>query len=161
MAQVDYFLKLDGIKGESFDAKHKDEIELVSFSWGVSNPTLVAAGGGGAAGKAQFTDFEVAAPVSLASPKLFLACASGQHIKEGTLVVRKSGEAQVEYLKFKLSDILVSSYQETGNNEEDRPLDVVAFNFAKVEMTYTSYDATGKARAVETASWDLKQGKKI
>ena len=156
----DYFLKLDGIKGESQDAKHKDEIELIAFNWGVTNSATTGGGGGGGAGKATLQDLEVAMPVNRSSPQLFLSCATGKHIKEGTLAVRRSGgKDQVEYLKIKFTDILVSAYEENGNVEEDRPLDVVRFNFSKIEMTYQTTGEKGGAGASETVGWDLKQNK--
>lgn len=159
----DYFLKLDGIKGESQDAKHKDEIELISFSWGVTNGgTIGGGGGGGTAGKATFADFEVAMPVNRSSPQIFLKCATGAHIKEGTLAVRNKsgGKNQVEYLKFKFNDLLITGYEENGNVEDERPLDVVRFNFAKIEMTYSTQAQSG-ATTSETVGWDLKQNQKI
>ena len=157
----DYFLKLDGIKGESLDAKHKDEIDLVAFSWGVSNSGTQAGAGGAGAGRATLTDFEVAMPVNRSAPQLFLKCASGAHIKDGTLAVRKSGgKDQIEYLKFKFTDILITAYEENANVAEDRPLDLVRFNFSKIEMTYVTQKADGSAGTPETVAWDLTQNKK-
>jgi type VI secretion system secreted protein Hcp len=155
----DYFLKLEGIAGESFDAKHKDEIELVSFSWGVTAQTGPAGPGGGV-GKAQLTDIEIAKRIDKASPMLFLACASGKHIKEATLTVRKAGKDQLEYLKYKFSDILISGYHESGGGE-DLPLDLVRFNFAKIEISYAPQKPDGSLGAPVKAGWDLKQNKKI
>src|SRR5918995_4005319 len=99
---VDYFLKIDGIEGESADKAHAKEIELLSFSWGLSQAGAGAHGGGGGAGKAAFQDFVFVARVSKASPKLFLTCASGQHVKSVVLSCRRSGGAQLEFLKIKL-----------------------------------------------------------
>jgi type VI secretion system secreted protein Hcp len=157
----DYFLKLEGIKGESSDSKHKDEIEIVSFSWGVTQSGQIGVGGGGGSGKVQFNDLQVTSRVSKASPVLFLACATGQHLKEATLAVRKAGGDQVEYLKIKLTDVLVSSYQEAGGGEEDRPLDVVSFNFAKIEFSYFPQKPDGKLDSPVKAGYDLKQNKKV
>src|SRR5450759_933279 len=87
---VDYFLKIDGIKGESHDSKHKDEIDLVSWSWGETQTGSHAAGGGGGSGKVSMQDFHFVMHANLASPKLLLACANGEHIKEASLVCRKA-----------------------------------------------------------------------
>src|SRR3954466_3049656 len=95
----DIFLKLDGIKGESLDDKHKDEIELQSFSFGASNFGRVAAGSGGRVGKASLQDFHFVMKSNKASPTLFLSCVSGKHISTAVLTVRKAGGTQVEYLK--------------------------------------------------------------
>jgi type VI secretion system secreted protein Hcp len=156
----DYFLKLDGIKGESRDAKHKDEIDLVAFSWGIANSGTTFGGGGAGAGKAVLTDFEVAMPVNRASPSLFQSCATGKHIPTGTLSVRRSGKEQAEYLKFKFTDLLITGYQESANVEEDAPLDVVRFNYAKIEMTYSPQKADGTLDAPVTGAFDFKSGKK-
>src|SRR5215470_11993047 len=97
---VDMFLKLDGIEGESKDHKHAGEIELLSFSWGVSNSSgLACAGGGGGAGKASFHDFAFVKRVDSATPQLMLHCATGEHIKTGLITVRKAGEKPTEFLK--------------------------------------------------------------
>jgi type VI secretion system secreted protein Hcp len=114
MALVDYFLKIDGIAGESQDAKHKGEIEIESFSWGVSQTGAHAAGGGGGAGKVHFHDLTITKTVDKASPNLFLKCASGEHIKQAVLTVRKAGERQEDFLRVTFSDVLISSFQDGG-----------------------------------------------
>jgi type VI secretion system secreted protein Hcp len=155
---ADYFLKVDGISGESRDSKHKDEIELVSFSWGVSQSGQ--AGRGGGAGRAQFKSFEFLMKVNKASPQLFLACASGKHLKEASLSVRRAGKAALEYLKIKFTDVLVSSYDAAGS-EDEAPHEMVAFNFGRIELAYTSQDPRGAAGATIQAGWDLKANKKV
>jgi type VI secretion system secreted protein Hcp len=115
MALFDAFLKLDGIKGESADAKHKGEIDIASFSWGMSQTGVSATGGGGGAGKVKVHDISFVKKTDAASPLLFLNCANGAHIKEANFVVRKAGGEQLEYLKIKLTDVLVSSYKPHGS----------------------------------------------
>lgn len=111
-ASVDYFLKLEGVDGESTDDCHKGEIEILSWSWGATNAGAGAAGGGGGAGKVSMQDFHFTASSSKASPQLFLSAATGKHHKEAVPVVRKSGgKDQVDYYKITLSDVLISSYQ--------------------------------------------------
>ena len=156
---VDYFLKLDGIPGESTDAKHKDEIDVLAFSWGVSHPKASGPGGGGA-GKAVFEDLLVVAHTSKASPKLWLACASGQHIKSAVLTCRKPGKAPFEFLKITLTDVSITSYEIDGSDEE-LPLDQIALAFAKVETVYTPQDPSGKAQPPVKAGWDLKKNAKV
>jgi type VI secretion system secreted protein Hcp len=103
----DMFLKVDGIKGESKDSKHKDEIDVLSWSWGMtSSPAVVGRGG---AGKVSFRDLSIGKQIDAATPKLMLSCASGQHIKSALLTARKSGETGVEYLKIKLDVVRVTS----------------------------------------------------
>jgi type VI protein secretion system component Hcp len=109
MALFDAFLKLDGIKGESADTKHKGEIDVINFTWGVAQTGVSATGGG--AGKVHVHDFTILKKTDASSPLLMLNCASGAHIKEANFVVRKAGGEQLEYLKIKLTDVLVSSYR--------------------------------------------------
>lgn len=157
----DYLLKLEGIKGESLDAKHKDEIEIESFSWGATQPAGVASGGGGA-GKVSFQDIHFTTRVNVASPNLMVACASGQHIKEATLTVRKAGRDQLEYYIVKLSDTLVSSYQSGGvEGSNALPVDQFSLNFAKIEFEYKSQKPDGSLGATVEGGWDLKANKKV
>ena len=117
---LDYFLKIDGVSGESPDAKHKGEIQLESFSWGETSPGGAGHGGGGGAGKVQMQDLVVTMVVSKASPKLMLACATGKHHKEAVLTVRKAGKDQQEYYIVKLKDVVVTSYQVGGSGRGRR-----------------------------------------
>src|SRR5712692_175734 len=106
MAIADYFLKIEGTEGESADHKDKNEIHLESWSFGASQSGTMAFGGGGGAGKVSMQDFHFVMKVNKASPKLFLACATGEHIKKGVLTCRKAGKEQQEFLKITLSDLL-------------------------------------------------------
>jgi type VI secretion system secreted protein Hcp len=159
MAAADYFLKIDGVEGESQDSKHKAEIEIQSFSFGATQTGSFAAGGGGGAGKVSMQDFHFTVPVNKASPKLMLACASGQHIKKAVLTVRKAGKEQQEYLKYTFSDILVSSYQTGGGGGDVMPVDQISLNFAKIEQEYKEQKADGTLAGSVKAGWDLKQNK--
>ena len=161
MAAVDYFLKIDGIKGESPDSKHKDEIQLESWSWGESNSGSHAAGGGGGAGKVVMQDFHFTMGNNAASPELMLACAEGRHIKSASLTCRKAGKDQQEYLKIKLSDLLVSSYQTGGHGGSVMPTDQISLNFAKIEYEYAPQKADGTLGSPVKAGWDLKLNKKV
>ena len=159
MAAVDYFLKLDSIPGESTDSKHKNEIDVVGWSWGESNSGSHAYGGGGGAGKVAMQDFNFTMHVNKSSPKLFLACATGQHIKEGLLTCRKAGKEQQEYLKIKFTDLLVSSYQTGGSHGDVVPVDQVSLNFAKIEFTYSPQKQDGTLDSPVVHNYDLKQNK--
>src|SRR5712691_6522879 len=159
MAAVDFFLKIDGIKGESQDHKHKEEIDLESFSWGETQQGAHAAGGGGGAGKVAMQDFHFVMKVNKASPKLLLACAQGTHIKEALLTARKAGKDQQEYLKVKFSDLLVASFQTGGSSGDVIPVDQISLNFAKIEYEYHPQKADGTLEAAVTAMYDLKQMK--
>jgi type VI secretion system secreted protein Hcp len=158
-AQVDYFLKLDGIEGESTDHKHKNEIDVMAWSWGASNTGAMSYGGGGGAGKVSMNDFNFTQRVNKASPKLFLNCANGKHIKSAVLTCRKAGGEQVEYLKITMSDVLVSSYQTGGSTGDVVPTENVSLNFSKLEFSYAAQDNTGKLGSPVVTNWDLKLNK--
>jgi len=163
MALFDAFLKLDGIKGESADSKHKGEIDIMSFSWGASQTGVQATGGGGGAGKVHFQDIHFIKKSDASSPLLMLNCANGAHIATGNFVVRKAGGEQLEYLKIKLTDVLVSSYKEHGSQKGDEiPVDTFSLNFAKIEYQYQPQGADGKASGGPViAGWDVKGNVKV
>jgi type VI secretion system secreted protein Hcp len=157
---ADFFLQITGIAGESTDAKHKGWIDVDAWSWGETNAGTVSAGGGGGAGKVQVQDLSFTTRVSKASPKLFLACATGQHMKEAKLVAVHSGAMQQEFLAWTFSDILVSSYQ-TGGAEGDLVMDQVSLNFAKLKVEYKAQKADGSLEGSVTAAFDVKTNKKL
>jgi type VI secretion system secreted protein Hcp len=158
VAAVDYFLKIDGIAGESQDSKHKGEIELESFSWGEVQTARPPGGGGGGAGKVEMQDFHFVMSLNKASPKLLLACASGQHLKQATFVARKAGKGQQEFLLYKFTDVLISSYQ-TGGAGDMLPMDQVSFNFARIEMEFRPQKPDGSLGPPEKAAWDVRKNK--
>jgi type VI secretion system secreted protein Hcp len=158
---VDYFIKFDGIKGESTDAKHKDEIDVESWSWGMTRTGTPGPGGGAGAGagKVSMQDFHFVMKLNRASTSLMQACATGQHIKLATLSGRKAGKGQQDYLTFKFHDVLVSSYQTGGSEETDLPTDQVSFNFAKIEVDYKQQKPDGSLEAGGQFRFDLKTNK--
>lgn len=157
---VDMFLKLDGIKGESKDHKHKDEIHIESFSWGLSQTGAFNTGGGGGAGKVNVHDISITKFVDKASPALMLHCCNGKHIASGLLTVRKAGENPVEYLKIKLTDLLVSSVQNAGHGG-DLLTENVSLNFAKFHVEYQVQDEKGKGSPGGEMGWDVKANQKV
>ena len=133
---VDMFLKINGIEGESSIKKHEGEIELLSFSWGLSQPSS-STGGGGGAGKVQVQDFSFVKTIDASSPKLMEACCSGQHLHDVTLTLATREKPQ-EFLKIKFSDVLISSYQTGGGATGGMvPVDQVSFNFRQIEVQST------------------------
>jgi type VI secretion system secreted protein Hcp len=135
----DAFLKIDGIDGESADKTHPNEIEILSYSWGVENTASAGSGGGGGTGKASFQDMSFTSSLSKAGPALMVACAGGRHLPSALLTLRKAGDKGLEFLKIKLSDCLVSSYQEGGSARDgDLPTDEFSLAFQKIDVMYTS-----------------------
>lgn len=156
---VDYFLKIDGIEGESGDSKHKNEIQLLSWSWGESNQGSHNTGTGGGAGKVNMQDISFSMGINKASPKLMLACANGEHIKKAVLTCRKQGKEQQEYLQYTFEDLLVSSFQTGGHEGEVIPVEQVSLNFTKIKMTYKAQKADGTLDGGINFHWDLKANK--
>ena len=161
MAAVDMFLKLDGIKGESKDHKHKDEIHIESFSWGMAQQGAGGTAGGGGTGKVLVHDISITKAVDASSANLFLHCCNGKHIKEGLITVRKAGEKPVEYLKIKLIDILVSSVQSAGHGSAQLT-ESLSLNFSKFNVAYQEQAADGTAAgSPQEMGWDIKANLKI
>ena len=162
MAVADYFLKVDGIEGESQDAKHKSEIDVVSFSWGEAQTGTMSQGGGGGAGKVQMQDFHFVMKVNKASPKLLLACAGGDHIKQAVLTCRKAGKDQQEFYKITMKDLLVSSYQTGGSTSSDSiPVDQISLNYSSINFDYKEQKVDGTLGGAVSAGWDLKANQKM
>jgi type VI secretion system secreted protein Hcp len=153
---VDMFLKLDGIKGESVDHKHKDEIEVLSWSWGVTQTGTTHSGTGGGAGKANVHDITITKFLDKATPALLQHCLQGVHVNNGVLTVRKAGgKNPLEYVKFKISDALVSSVQTGGTGHDERLTETLALNFGKLEFEYVPQKADGTGDASTPIQWNI------
>jgi type VI secretion system secreted protein Hcp len=162
MAQVDYFLKIDGVDAESADKAHKGEIALESFSWGQSNSGTAGHGGGGGAGKVNAQDFSFVKKIDKSSPVLMIACATGKHYPKAVLSARKAGDGQQDYLKITMEDVLVSSYQTGGAAASDIvPMDQITLNFAKLEMSYKEQMADGSLGGEVKQKYDYAANVKI
>jgi type VI secretion system secreted protein Hcp len=155
----DIHLKLGDIKGESTDDKHKDTIDVLSWSWGMSNATQMATGGGGGVGKVNFHDLTFTHYVDKASPNIMKMCATGEHLKEATLMQRKQGKTPQEYLVIKLSDVMVSSVSDGGSGGGESPTENVALAFAKVDLEYKPQKADGSLDAGVHFKFDIKANK--
>ncbi len=154
---VDMFLELDGVKGETADKafKSKNAMDILAWSWGMSNTGTFHAGTGGGAGKANFQDLSITKYIDLASPNLMLFCANGKHVAKGTLTVRKAGENPLEYLKITLKNILVTSYSTGGSGGEDRLTENVSLNFAEVKVEYQQQAKEGGKAGSNDFDWNI------
>jgi type VI secretion system secreted protein Hcp len=158
----DFHIKISGIEGESQQKGHEKEIEVQSWSFGVSNAGSFAKGGGGGTGKASFQDLHFTTLAFKGSPKLMLACATGEHLKEAVLSMRKAGKTQLEYYQIKLSDVLVSSFQSGGSDGAGQvPTDQFSLNFSKIEMAFSPQKPDGTLDAAVKSGFDLKLGAKV
>jgi type VI secretion system secreted protein Hcp len=158
MAMVDYFVKIDGIRGESQDKSHKDEIQVLSWSFGEDQPATMAFGGGGGAGKVQMRDLNFRKNVDRATPKLFLACATGEHFKQVVLTARKAGKDQQDYFRVTLNDVLISSFTSDGDAQANSlPVETISLNFAEIEIEHKQQNADGSLGAAQKTRYNLKQ----
>jgi type VI secretion system secreted protein Hcp len=154
----DIFAKIGDIKGESLDDKHKDEIEVLSWSWGVTHAGTGGRGGGGAAGKASFNDLSFTHKIDKASPVLLKGCATGAHLKEATITHRKAGKGQQEYLIIKMNDVIITSVA-NGDSSEGPITETVSLAFAKVDLEYKPQKPDGSLDAGIHFKYDIKGNK--
>jgi len=156
---VDMFLKMAPIKGESKDATHKEEIDVLSWSWGASQTGTTHQGGGGGAGKVNVQDISFTHYVDKSSHLLLGACATGKHFDEALLTVRKAGDTPLEYVKLTMSEVIVTSVSTGGSGGEDRITENVTLNFAKFKFEYTPQKDNGAADATVNFAYDISMNK--
>jgi type VI secretion system secreted protein Hcp len=153
---MDQFLNITGeIEGESKDGSHTGEIDILAWSWGISNAGSFHVGGGGGSGKANFQDISFTKYLDKSSPTLQLFCANGDHFPTAVLTVRKSGKKPLEYVVITMSNVLVTSVSTGGSGGEDRLTENVTFNFEQVEVKYTEQTAGGDPGAVKEFKWNI------
>jgi type VI secretion system secreted protein Hcp len=139
---VDYFLTLsDGIQGESEDKDHKNDIQLLSWSWGGSQTSSVAGTGGSGAGKVSLSDFSVMAYFDKSTPLFFKSICAGTHIKTGTMNAIKSGASGKPYLKVDFKELFVTSLQISGSSEI--PSVSISFSYNEIKIDYSTQNEQG------------------
>jgi type VI secretion system secreted protein Hcp len=160
---VDMFLELKGIDGETQDDSFskKKAIDVLAWSWGMSQSGSFHTGGGGGAGKVNIQDISVTKWVDLSSPLLMLYTSNGDHIPEGTLTVRKAGKTPLEYIVIKMEKIMVTSVSTGGSGGEDRLTENITLNFARCEMKYVEQKDTGAKGTVKEYKWDIAANKQV
>jgi type VI secretion system secreted protein Hcp len=159
---VDMFLLFNSkssIKGETQDKTYSKEggIDVLAWSWGMSQSGSFHAGGGGGAGKANFQDISLTKWIDKSSPNLMLCCATGKHIDDATIIVRKAGEKQLDYIKIKMEEVMVTSVSTGGSGGEDRLTENVTLNFAKVTYSYSPQNKTGAVDAAIDFKYDIAE----
>jgi type VI secretion system secreted protein Hcp len=157
----DIFIKLDDIKGESVDDKHKGEIDVLSWSWGVSQTGASQGGGGSGAGKANVHDLTFTKVLDKASPLLFQMCCSGKPITKALLVCRKAGGTPLEYVKITMNQAIVTSVTPGGDKGSDFISETVTINFASMNYEYVPQKADGSGDASVVKGWDIAGNKLV
>ncbi|HET9345920.1 MAG TPA: type VI secretion system tube protein Hcp [Candidatus Limnocylindrales bacterium] len=156
---TDIFAKIGTILGDSTDVKHKNEIDVLSWAWGVTQSGTMAHGGGGGAGKANFNDLTFTHQVDKATPLLLKSCATGSHIPEATITVRKAGKGQQEYLIIKMSDVLITGVAMSVAVDGPTSAENVTLQFAKVDLEYRPQKADGSLEPGIHFKYDIKANK--
>jgi type VI secretion system secreted protein Hcp len=156
---VDMYIKIKGIDGESKDDKHKNEIDVLAWSWGMSQSGSFHVGGGGGSGKVHVNDLSFTKYIDISSPVLMLTCSNGDHIPEATLTVRKAGKSPLEYITIKMEKIIVANVSTGGSGGEDRLTENVTLNFAKVSFKYVQQGDKGAEDKKKQYKWDIEANK--
>jgi type VI secretion system secreted protein Hcp len=150
---VDFFLKVDGIQGESVDANHKNEIKIMSWSWGASQTTSVSGTGGSGAGKASLSDLSIMTDFDKATPQFFKSIVKGTHIKTGTLTAVKAG-ADKPYLTLSLQELFCSSLQVSASSEV--PTISLSFSYNEIKVDYSTQDESGNLVTTGAVTYNQK-----
>ena len=154
---VDFYLDLGDIKGESKDEKHKDQIQLMSFSWGGSQATTVSGSGGSGAGKADLSDFSIMKYCDKATTPTFKALVQGTHIKTGTVTAVKSGAGGKPFLKIDFQELYVTSQQFSASSEI--PSESVSFSYNQIKIEYSTQNEQGIVTTTGAVTYNTKQNK--
>lgn len=153
---VDMFIQIGDIEGESEDSVHKGKIDVLAWSWGMSNSGTTHTGGGGGSGKVSVQDISVTKYVDASSNALIMSACKGTHHPEALLIVRKAGGSPVEYIKIKMEEVIITSVSTGGSGGEDRLTENVSLNFAKFKYEYQPQDKTGaELGGAKEAGWDI------
>jgi len=159
---TDMFLKLEGMDGEAQDSEHKNEIDVLAWSWGLSQSGTTHMGPGAGAGKVNIQDISLTKYIDSASHSLVQCCCQGKHFGEAILTVRKAGgDKPLEYVVIKMTDVIVTSVSTGGSGGEDRLTENVSLNFAKVNFAYTPQKEDGTGGAVKEFGYDIPANKAL
>lgn len=155
---VDMFMKIDDVKGESADDSHKDEIDILSWSWGAAQTGSSQIGSGSGAGKAAVQDLTFHMHVEKSVPVLLGMCLTGKPFQQAQLTIRKAGGSPLEYVKVIMTGGLVSNVSFAGSGSDVQSV-TVSLNFSKMEFHYTPQAADGTAMADVTTTYDQSKNK--
>ncbi len=159
----DAFIHIDGIEGESSDARHAGWIEVKNFNLSVGqrvSNTASSAGGAGAE-RADFTEFNFAKLLDLATPQLALACASGTHIDKIKVEICRAGGEKLKFMEYRFTNCLISALS-SNSIDGEFPVDEVAINFGQIEWHYTRQNRSGGAAMGSTVTgWSRQRNCKV
>jgi type VI secretion system secreted protein Hcp len=148
------FLKIEGIKGESADKMHRDEIEVLSWNWSFLNQQQAGGGGGGGGSKPVVSGISFTHRIDRASPTLMLNCMGGKHMQEAVLSVRASN-SNFDFYVLKVKEVLISSVNQAEKDENEFPLETITYVFRKITEEFTPMKQDGTPGTKIVASWDI------
>jgi type VI secretion system secreted protein Hcp len=148
-------MKIDDIKGESVDAKHPDEIEVLSWTWGMTQAGTAHSGPGAGKAKVSVQDLSFEKYADKSSPNLIKLCCNAKPFANAKLTVRKAGGGPVEYIKINMKDGLISAVSVGGAPDDERLKEHVTLNFASFTYEYTPQTKDGSAGGAITAKWNI------
>lgn len=158
---ADMFLKIANVKGESKDTSHKDEIDILAWTWGASQSGSSHMGGGGGTGKVQFQDVSVTKMLDASSNVLWRSCAEGKHFEKATLTVRKAGGSPLEYYILNMEHVLITNVSIGAAGGEDGITENVTLNFSKCEYEYVEQKPDGSGAAGRNFGWNIEENRAI
>jgi type VI secretion system secreted protein Hcp len=159
---ADIFLSIDGIAGDSTDARHKNQIAIESFAFLAKRPTTSSARGATAV---RFSGLRLDKVYDVSSPKLFAAATSGRHLKSATVTFSTSSDpAGTDVVAYKLSDVTLTSYAQGGANPDEKALgsleEEIGLTAARISVTEKTFNANGNPGPAVTASWQVPKAKR-
>lgn len=154
---VDMFIKLGDIEGESVDSKKKDWIEVLAWSWGMTQSGTMHTGTGGGSGRVNVQDLTITKYVDKATPNLMQKCCDGTHYNKATLVVRKAGKDALEYVNLDMFEVIITSISQGASGGQDRVTENVTMNFAKYNLNYKPQTAEGRGAGDVRQGWDIRK----
>ena len=154
---VDMFIKIGDIEGESTDSSHGKEIDVLAWSWGMSQSGTTHMGGGGGSGKVNVQDLSITKYVDASTHSLMKACCDGKHYDEAKLTVRKAGATALEYIKLTMKEVIVTAVTTGGSGGEDRLTENVTLNFAEFKVEYTPQKPDGSGEAAKEMGWKIAE----
>ena len=158
---IDVYLKIPEIPGESMAKGHEDEIDVLSLSWGITQPTSTHIGSGTTASNVHFGDLSITKYVDRASPLLFLNCCRGTHLPEAVFTFQKMGEVPYDILRITLEKVIISGVEIVGDVGDTEIQEQVTFNFAKIRFEYFILSPDGKPQPAGEMTWDVTLNKEI
>jgi len=158
---VDFFMKLDRLQGESKDAKHRDELEVLSWSFKMNQAASFIRGGGGGTGKVQIGDLQFTHWVDRATPYLIQECCNGKHFDKAILTCRKAGGHPIEFFKIEMHHVIISSIQWDDEHRNDQMTEKVTLSFSKLLCSYTEQNPDGSAGPTARVSWDIAKNSEM